>query len=56
MLRTENPTLLVSKAESGYIDAAIISQEMADALELKEKIKNVTIIRVSEETDMNEKG
>ena len=34
-LRTENPTLLISKAENGCIDAAIFSKELADALKLK---------------------
>ena len=34
-LRTENPTLLVSKAENGCIDAAIFSKEMADAMKLR---------------------
>lgn len=36
-LRTENPTLLVSKAENGCIDAALFSKEMAEALKLKTK-------------------
>lgn len=34
-LRTENPTLLVSKAENGCIDAALFSKEMADAMKLR---------------------
>lgn len=34
-LRTENPTLLVSKAENGCIDAAIFSKEFAEAMKLK---------------------
>lgn len=33
-LRTENPTLLVSKAEAGRIDVAVFSEEMAQALRL----------------------
>ena len=34
-LRTENPPLLVSKAENGCIDAAIFSKEMADTMKLR---------------------
>lgn len=45
-LRTENPTLLVSKAESGCIDAAIFSKEMADSLRLSDKTAD-NIIRIS---------
>ena len=33
-VRTENPTLLASKAEAGLADMVIFSQEMADALGL----------------------
>ena len=32
--RTENPLLLVSKAENGCIDAAVFSKEFADAMKL----------------------
>lgn len=41
-VRTENPTLLVSKAEAGAVDVAVFSQEMADALALAEKIPGVS--------------
>ena len=33
-VRTENPTLLVSKAEAGYVDVVVMSREMAEALSL----------------------
>lgn len=46
-LRTENPTLLASKAEAGYIDVAIFSREMADALKLSPDTNLVTVIEVS---------
>ncbi len=46
-LRTENPTLLVSKAENGCIDAAIFSKEMADSLKLRpETNKSIVCISV----------
>ena len=48
-LRTENPTLLVSKAEAGYIDVAIFSNEMAAALQLSPDPGQVTVIRVQGE-------
>lgn len=34
ILRSENPTLLVSKVENGYIDIAVFSSEMAEAMSL----------------------
>ncbi len=46
-LRSEDPTLLASKAEAGYIDTVIFSQEMADAVGLSEDhLRDVTLIRV----------
>ena len=47
-LRSENPTLLVSKAEAGLIDVAVFSKEMADALKLKSsgQTEGVTVITV----------
>lgn len=47
-LRSENPTLLVSKAEAGYIDVAVFSKEMADALKLKSsgQLEGVAVITV----------
>ena len=47
MLREENPTLLVSKAEAGYIDVAVFSREMADALELNPDEALVTVLTVT---------
>lgn len=47
-LRTENATLLASKAENHYIDAAVFSKEMAEAIQLSEtKMKNMIVIKVS---------
>ena len=43
-VRTENPTLLVSKAEAGAIDVAVFSREMAEALSLAETIPGVSRI------------
>ena len=45
-LHQENPTLLVSKAETGYIDVAVFSREMADALKLTPDTNIVTVIEV----------
>ena len=47
-LREENPVLLASKAENGYIDVAVFSREMADALALSYRsgIDGVTVIEV----------
>lgn len=50
-LRTENATLLVSKAETGYIDVAILSREMAEALKLSPDAELVTVIEVSGKGD-----
>ncbi len=50
-LRSENPTLLASKAEAGYIDVAIFSREMADALKLSPDTARVTVIEISGEGD-----
>lgn len=49
-LRTENPTLLVSKAETGYIDVVVFSREMAEALKLapENELTDVTVIEVSD--------
>ena len=47
LLRTENPTLLASKAEAGYIDVAVFSREMADALKLAPDKQLVTVIEVT---------
>ena len=47
-LRTENATLLVSKIEAGRLDAAVLSLEMAEALQLRPEILNgVTVITVT---------
>ena len=46
-VRAENATLLASKAESGCIDVAVFSQEMADALELEPNEGLVTVIHVT---------
>ena len=47
-LRSENPTLLVSKAEAGLIDVAVFSKEMADALKLNSsgQMEGVAVITV----------
>ena len=46
-LRTEDPTLLASKLETGQFDVAILSPEMAGFLELASEIPGVTVLRVS---------
>lgn len=50
-IRTENPTLLVSKAEAGYIDVVVLSKEMADALKLESEdaliADGITVLHVS---------
>ena len=48
-IHTENPTLLVSKAEAGYIDVAVFSREMADVLQLKpqEELSGIAVVEVS---------
>ena len=44
-LRTEDLTLLVSKAESGYIDAAVFSKEIAQAMKLStEKCSEKSVV------------
>ncbi len=55
-LRTENPTLLISKAENSCIDVVIISKDMADAVRLasQEKLKDTELIFIREDTQ-NEK-
>ena len=45
-LREENPTLLVSKAENGYIDVAIFSKEMADSLNLAPNKELTRVIEI----------
>ena len=47
-LRSENPTLLVSKAEAGLIDVAVFSKEMAGALKLKSsgQMEGIAVITV----------
>lgn len=52
-LRFENPMLLMSKAENGLIDTAIISKELASALALSiaEKDSHIMQIHVSGGTD-----
>lgn len=45
-LKTENATLLVSKAENGCIDAAVFSREMADSLKLSVSQKDILVISV----------
>lgn len=56
VLRSENPVLLASKAETGYIDIAVFSQEMADAvgLDYESGIEGVIVLKVAggeEESD-----
>ena len=46
-LRTINPTLLVSKIENGYIDIAVLSTEMAEALKLTGDIRGITQFKVT---------
>ena len=46
-LRSENGTLLVSKAEAGIIDVAVFSREMADYLKLSPDESKVAVINVS---------
>ena len=47
-IRTENPTLLASKVEAGYIDVAVFSREMADALDLSpEKAGCLTVMIIT---------
>jgi len=47
-LRTENPTLLVSKIEAGRLDVAVLSREMAEALKLQpETLQGVTVFEVT---------
>ena len=47
-VRSEDPTLLVSKAEAGYIDVAIFSKEMADALALHmDELSGVRVFEVT---------
>lgn len=49
-VRTENATLLASKAETGYIDVAVFSKEMADFLELDPyAADNVTVFEIGGE-------
>ena len=45
-LRLEDATLLASKAENGYIDVAVFSSEMAQALSLTPG-PDVTVIRIT---------
>ena len=45
-LRTEDPTLLISKAEKGYIDTAVFSKEMADALKLSIKSDDIAVVYI----------
>lgn len=48
ILREENPNLLASKVENGYIDVAIFSQEMAEALLLKtEGLSDITVFKIT---------
>lgn len=48
-VRTENATMLASKAEAGYIDMAIFSSEMMDAMKIRtESISDtITVIHVA---------
>ena len=54
-LRSEDPTLLASKAEAGYIDIAVFSQEMADAVDLNTAggSDSVAILRIRGESDQD---
>ena len=47
VLRAEDPTLLVSKAEAGDIDVAVFSREMADLLQLAEPSALNDVVTVS---------
>ncbi len=57
-LRTENLTLLLSKAENGCIDAALFSKEIAQAMGLSVTEQNgkITVINILGGTDDNEKA
>ena len=48
-LRTEDPTLLASKAEAGCIDVAVFSREMAEALKLTtdETTSGIAVIEIA---------
>ena len=47
-VRSEDAALLASKAESGLIDAAIFSKEMAQAIKLSpDKAENVSSIEIT---------
>ena len=55
-LRTEDMTLLASKAENGCIDAAVFSKEFADAIKLKtDANKDIICIKVKGGEPENEK-
>ena len=45
-LRSEDATLLASKAEAGYIDVAIFSREMADAIGLSPRGEKIRLIEL----------
>lgn len=45
-LKTIDATLLASKVEAGYIDVAIFSKEMADALKLASQENLIDIVRI----------
>ena len=54
-LDTEDPTLLASKAESGYADVAVFSEEMADAIGFDaDNVTNMKVIYVRGGDDPNE--
>ena len=46
-LKKENPVLVVSRIEEGYIDVAIISKEMAESLKLLEEIPGICLLHLS---------
>ena len=48
-LRQEDPTLFISKVEEGYIDVAMMSEEMASALAFKvdDLSDGLTVVRIS---------
>ena len=46
IIREENPTLLASKVENGYIDVAIFSKEMADVLSLKIQNEGLSLFEI----------
>ena len=50
-MRTEDPMLLVSKAENGCLDAAVLSKELADSLQLRITADNVVQVIMVKDGD-----